>query len=514
MFDSAEIRVHPTGKAIIRLGTKSQGQGHETTYAQIVAEELGIPASNVQVEEGDTDTAPYGLGTYASRSTPTSGAAAAVAARKLREKARKIAAHLLECSPDDLVWEPGKFSVKGSPQKSKTIQDCVFAAYTNYPAGMEPGLEATYYYDPPNLTFPFGSYICVVDIDRGTGEVKVRRFVAIDDCGNIINPMIVEGQIHGGLTHGPGAGAVRGDQLRRERQQPGGQLHGLPPADRDGDAVVGDRSHHHALAAPSARRQGRGRVAHGGRAARHRQRGGGRALAPGRDARRHPDHAREGVEHPQGEGRGGVSFALDRRVVALAAFGIACWALSAWLMGTLHHAPGLWPLFAMWAPMMVAMMLPAEAPALVRLPQPLGYLAGYLAPWIAFSLGAAALQLRLQQLGVFDHHAGVLQSRGAAAALLVAAGALQWTPLKRACLDRCRSAPECGSLACGLRAGGLSVSSCGVLMLVPFATGVMNLWPMAAIAALLVLERAAPRRWPVSAAAGALLVAAGLWLAF
>jgi aerobic carbon-monoxide dehydrogenase large subunit len=178
MFDSAEIRVHPTGKAIARFGTKSQGQGHETTYAQIVAEELGIPAAQVQVEEGDTDTAPYGLGTYASRSTPTSGAACAIAARKIRDKAKKIAAHLLEVSEDDLEWEVGKFSVKGA------------------------GLEAVNYYDPPNLTFPFGSYICVVDIDRGTGEVKVRRFMAVDDCGNIINPMIVNGQIHGGLSMG------------------------------------------------------------------------------------------------------------------------------------------------------------------------------------------------------------------------------------------------------------------------------------------------------------------------
>src|SRR5882762_2904923 len=204
MFDSAEIRVHPTGKAIARFGTKSQGQGHETTYAQIVAEELGIPAAHVQVEEGDTDTAPYGLGTYASRSTPTSGAACALAARKIRDKARKLAAHLLEVSENDLEWEPGKFSVKGAPQKSKTIQECAFAAYTNHPQGMEAGLEATHYYDPPNLTFPFGSYICVVDIDRGTGDVKVRRFVAVDDCGNIINPMIVDGQIHGGLTQGIG----------------------------------------------------------------------------------------------------------------------------------------------------------------------------------------------------------------------------------------------------------------------------------------------------------------------
>ena len=202
MFDSCELRVHPTGKAIARFGTKSQGQGHETTYAQIIAEELGIPAAHVAVEEGDTDTAPYGLGTYASRSTPVAAAAAAVAARKVRDKARKIAAHLLEVSEEDLVWEPGKFSVKGAPAKSKTIQDIALAAYTNHPQGMEAGLEAVNYYDPPNLTFPFGSYICVVDIDRGTGEVKIRRFVAIDDCGNIINPMIVQGQVHGGLTMG------------------------------------------------------------------------------------------------------------------------------------------------------------------------------------------------------------------------------------------------------------------------------------------------------------------------
>jgi carbon-monoxide dehydrogenase large subunit len=202
MFDSCEIRIHPTGKAIARFGTKSQGQGHETTYAQILAEELGIPARDIQVEEGDTDTAPYGLGTYASRSTPVAGAAAAVAARKIRDKARKIAAHLMEVAEDDLVWEPGKFSVKGAPDKTTTIQAIAFAAYTNHPQGMEAGLEAVSYYDPPNLTYPFGSYICVVDIDSGTGEVKVRRFVAIDDCGNIINPMIVEGQVHGGLTMG------------------------------------------------------------------------------------------------------------------------------------------------------------------------------------------------------------------------------------------------------------------------------------------------------------------------
>ncbi len=202
MFDSCEIRIHPTGKAIARFGTKSQGQGHETTYAQILAEELGLSSDDIAIEEGDTDTAPYGLGTYASRSTPTGGAAAAIAARKIRDKAQKIAAHLLEVSPSDLEWKDHKFQVKGVPDKAKTMQEIAFAAYTNLPPGMEPGLEAVDYYDPPNMTYPFGSYICVVDIDKDTGEVKIRRFVAVDDCGTIINPMIVEGQIHGGLTMG------------------------------------------------------------------------------------------------------------------------------------------------------------------------------------------------------------------------------------------------------------------------------------------------------------------------
>jgi carbon-monoxide dehydrogenase large subunit len=202
MNDGAELRVHPTGKALLRIGSQTQGQGHETTYAQIVAEELGIPAADVAVEYGDTDTAPYGLGTYGSRSTPVSGAATSIASRKVRDKARKIAAHLLEASEEDLEWTNGKFSVRGSPDRSKTIQEIALAAYTNFPAGMEMGLEAVDYYDPPNFTYPFGSYICVVDIDKGTGQVKIRRFVAVDDCGNIINPMIVEGQIHGGLTQG------------------------------------------------------------------------------------------------------------------------------------------------------------------------------------------------------------------------------------------------------------------------------------------------------------------------
>ena len=200
MFDSCEIRVHPTGSAIARLGTKSQGQGHETTYAQVIATELGIPSEDITVEEGDTDTAPYGLGTYGSRSTPVAAAAAAFAARKIKAKAKKIAAHMLEVAEDDLEWEIDGFKVKGLPEKTAGMKEIAFAAYQSLPEGLEPGLEAVNYYDPPNFTYPFGAYVCVVDIDRFTGEVTVRRFYALDDCGTRINPMVIEGQVHGGLA--------------------------------------------------------------------------------------------------------------------------------------------------------------------------------------------------------------------------------------------------------------------------------------------------------------------------
>ena len=202
MFDSAEIRVHPTGSVMARMGTICQGQGHRTTYAQIIASELGIPSDEIEIEEGDTNTAPYGLGTYGSRSTPVAGAATVRAARKILAKARKIAAHLLETNGDDLYWDVDRFKVKGVPNAEKTMKEIAMAAYSNIPQGMEPGLEAVDYYDPPNFTYPFGSYLCVVDIDKYTGVTKVRRFYALDDCGTRINPMIIEGQIHGGLTEG------------------------------------------------------------------------------------------------------------------------------------------------------------------------------------------------------------------------------------------------------------------------------------------------------------------------
>jgi carbon-monoxide dehydrogenase large subunit len=208
MFDSAELRIHPTGKGVLKLGVRSQGQGHETTFAQIVAEELGIPPEDIEVQEGDTDHTPYGLGTYASRSTPTAGAATAVIARKLRDKGREIAAHKLEAAAEDLEFEAGRFFVRGSPDQGVTIQDVAFAAYSDLPDGMEAGLEGVTYYDPPNMTYPFGTYAVLVEIDRGTGQWKPLRVVAVDDCGVRINPMIVEGQIMGGLTEGYGIAAM------------------------------------------------------------------------------------------------------------------------------------------------------------------------------------------------------------------------------------------------------------------------------------------------------------------
>jgi aerobic carbon-monoxide dehydrogenase large subunit len=200
MFDSAELKVHMTGKAIVRTGAKTQGQGHETTWAQIVSHELGIPADDIVVEEGDTDTAPFGMGTYASRSTPVAGAAVAMVSRKIRAKARKLAAHLLEVSEEDVEWELGRFYVRSAPDRGVTIQECAMAAYSNMPDGMEPGLENTAYYDPPNLTWPFAVYIVTVEVDPETGVWDVLKMVAVDDCGVRINPMIVEGQIMGGLT--------------------------------------------------------------------------------------------------------------------------------------------------------------------------------------------------------------------------------------------------------------------------------------------------------------------------
>ncbi len=206
MADGCELRVHPTGKAVVRLSVQTQGQGHETTFAQIVAEEIGIPPEDIDVVHGDTDNTPFGLGTYGSRSTPVSGAAAALVARKVRDKAQIIASGMLEVSVADLEWQKGKFVVKGDEARSVTIQDVAMKAHGagDLPDGVEGGLEAQICYNPSNLTYPFGAYICVVDVDPDTAVVKVRRFIAVDDCGTRINEMIIEGQVHGGLADGVG----------------------------------------------------------------------------------------------------------------------------------------------------------------------------------------------------------------------------------------------------------------------------------------------------------------------
>ncbi len=206
MADGADLRVHPSGTAVLAVSAQTQGQGHETTFAQIVAEELGLDVADVEVVHGDTDRTPFGLGTYGSRSTPVSGAAAAVAARRVRERARLVAAALLEADAADLEWADGKWRVKGDPDTGAGIAELARAAHSSLelPPGTDGHLDAAAVYNPPNLTFPFGAYICVTDVDPATGEVKVRRFIAVDDCGVRINPMIVEGQIHRGLADGIG----------------------------------------------------------------------------------------------------------------------------------------------------------------------------------------------------------------------------------------------------------------------------------------------------------------------
>jgi carbon-monoxide dehydrogenase large subunit len=229
MNDGAALRIHPTGKAQLAISVQSQGQGHETTFAQIVAEELGIPPEDIDVVHGDTDTTPYGLGTYGSRSTPVSGAATALVARKVRERARVVAAAMLEAAPQDLEWEkgpPARWFVKGDREKGVTIQEIAMAARgaVELPEGVEAGLDAETVYDPPNMTFPFGAYVCVVDVDPGTAKVTVRRFVAVDDCGTRINPMIIEGQVHGGLTDGVGIALMEQMAFDEEGNCLGGSL--------------------------------------------------------------------------------------------------------------------------------------------------------------------------------------------------------------------------------------------------------------------------------------------------
>jgi carbon-monoxide dehydrogenase large subunit len=206
LWESATVRVHPSGKVTVYTGANPHGQGEETTFAQIVADRLGVPFEDVEVIHGDTGMIPFGMGTYGSRTTPVAGGAIAQACNKIIEKGRKIAAHMLEISERDVDYTPGVYSVKGLPEKRVTIQQVALASYAagagELPEGLEPGLEATTFYDPENFTFPFGTHVCTVEVDPETFQVKILRYVAVDDCGRRINPMIVEGQIHGGIVQG------------------------------------------------------------------------------------------------------------------------------------------------------------------------------------------------------------------------------------------------------------------------------------------------------------------------
>ncbi len=304
MNDGAELRVHPTGKAILKLSCQTQGQGHETTFAQIVAGELGIQPEDIKVMHGDTDNTPYGLGTYASRSTPTSGAATAMVARRVREKAMKLAAHLLEVAEEDIEYEAGKFSVKGAPDQVKSIQDVAFAAYTNFPEGMEAGLEGRLLLQPAEPDVP------VRDVCRlGRGGPRHRRVEgATDDRGRRLRRPHQPDDRRGpdpGWAHGRVRDRRHGaDHVRRGRQRDRHELHGLPDPDRVGDAEVRARRDRHAVAAPPDRRQGRRRIGDGRLAGRVRQRRDRRAVAVRCEEHRHAGHVREGLGGV-GEGEGG-----------------------------------------------------------------------------------------------------------------------------------------------------------------------------------------------------------------
>ena len=206
LWESAIVRFHPTGKVNVYSGISPHGQGEETTFAQIISDELGVDVDDVAIVHGDTSNTPMGWGTYGSRTTAVGAAAMVLAARKVKEKARLLAAHLLEAAEADVEYADGSFFVKGSPDQSKSIQEIATMANVawNMPEGMEPGLEASAFYDPPNFVYPFGAHVAVVDVDKDNGHIVLRRYVAGDDCGPQINPMIVEGQVHGGVVQGVG----------------------------------------------------------------------------------------------------------------------------------------------------------------------------------------------------------------------------------------------------------------------------------------------------------------------
>ena len=235
LWESAIVRFHPSGKVHVMVGISPHGQGEETTFAQILADELGVSVDDVTVFHGDTSQTPQGWGTYGSRATAVGSGALMGAIGKIKEKAKLVAAHLLEASAEDIDYADGKFFVRGAPSKAKTIQDIALMANVawNYPQGLEPGLEASGFFDPKNFVYPFGAHLAVVEIDVETGEVALQRYVAVDDCGRVINPMIVAGQIHGGITQGVGQALWEGAVYSDDGQLLTGSMmdYALPRAD-------------------------------------------------------------------------------------------------------------------------------------------------------------------------------------------------------------------------------------------------------------------------------------------
>ena len=254
LWESAIIRFHPTGKVNLMVGSSPHGQGEETTFAQIVAHEVGVDVDDVKVIHGDTDLTPMGWGTYGSRTTAVSGAAVVLATRKIKEKSKALAAHLLEAATEDIEYEDGRFFVRGSPDQHKTIQDIALMANVAWdmPEGMEPGLEASAFYDPPNFTYPFGAHLAVVEVDPATGQIDLQKYYAVDDCGPQINPMIVEGQVHGGVVQGVGPALWEGVVYDDDGQLLTGTMldYALPRADGFPDIHVQSNttpSPHHPL---------------------------------------------------------------------------------------------------------------------------------------------------------------------------------------------------------------------------------------------------------------------------
>jgi carbon-monoxide dehydrogenase large subunit len=235
LWESAIVRFHPSGKVHVLVGVSPHGQGEETTFAQIVASELGVAVEDVVVMHGDTSQTPMGWGTYGSRTTAVGSGALMGAIGKIKEKSKLVTAHLLEAAPEDIDYADGKFFVKGAPAKAKTIQDVALMANVawNMPKGVEPGLEASAFFDPPNFVYPFGAHLAVVRVDAETGETKLERYVAVDDCGKVINPMIVEGQIHGGIVQGVGQALWEGAVYSDDGQLLTGSMmdYALPRAD-------------------------------------------------------------------------------------------------------------------------------------------------------------------------------------------------------------------------------------------------------------------------------------------